>query len=127
VAGTRHLETGLPAVLADAVQLQQVLLNLVINACDAMEALPPPDRRLHLQTSSDPVRGVAVRVRDSGPGIPEELRARIFEPFVTSKTNHPGLGLAICRSIVAAHDGSLEVEEASGGGTEFVVWLPPAK
>jgi C4-dicarboxylate-specific signal transduction histidine kinase len=125
VSVTRDFAESLPAVVGDPVQLQQVFLNLVINACEAMESKPPKDRRLHLATASD-AGGVRITVRDTGTGVPPDERNRIFEPFVTSKTRRPGLGLAICNSIVSAHRGRLWIEDVPEGGTRFVVWLPSA-
>jgi signal transduction histidine kinase len=123
---TRALAGSLPPVWGDRVQLQQVLLNLVINACEAMEGLAPETRRLHLATEFHPGPGVRVTVRDSGPGVPPDALERVFEPFVTSKRMRPGLGLAICSSIVSAHNGRLGIEHPPGGGAAFHFWLPAA-
>jgi len=125
VSVTREFADRLPTVVGDPVQLQQVFLNLVINACEAMESKPADDRRLHLATAPD-ADGVRITVRDTGTGVPLDARDRIFEPFVTSKTRRPGLGLAICNSIVSGHGGRLWIEEVPGGGTNFIVWLPAA-
>ena len=125
VSVTREFANNLPSVTGDPVQLQQVFLNLVINACEAMESLPPNDRRLHLVTQPCS-GGVRVTVQDNGAGVSPAERERIFEPFVTSKTRRPGLGLAICNSIVSEHAGRLWLEDVPEGGTRFVVWLPAA-
>jgi two-component system sensor kinase FixL len=115
----------LPPVFGDRVQLQQVLLNLVINACEAMEPLAPEARRLHLATELDGGdQGVRVVVRDSGPGVPPDALERVFEPFVTTKRLRPGLGLAICSSIVSAHNGRLGVQHPVEGGAAFYFSLP---
>jgi signal transduction histidine kinase len=127
VSMTRSLGEDLPCVLADVVQIQQVLLNLIINACDAMEPLPPHARRLFVSTRADGSSGVRVSVRDSGPGVSADRLEQIFEPFVTSKPKRLGLGLAICRSIVSAHDGSLWAENPPDGGTVFMFSLPAAR
>jgi len=108
------------------VQLQHLLLNLVINACDAMEGLAPGTRHLLVTTGPDGEGGVQITVRDCGPGIPADSLERVFEPFVTSKAQHLGLGLAICRSIASAHGGRLGVENQSKRGAAFFVCLPPA-
>ena len=123
VSLTTRFAPSLPPVIGDAIQLQQVLLNLIVNGCDAMESLPPESRRLTLTTSSDD-GWVRLTVADNGPGVPPERIGEIFEPFVTTKTQRLGLGLAICRSIVSAHDGQLWVDNARGGGAVFSVALP---
>ena len=101
-------------------------MNLVINACEAMESLAPADRRLYIITAAEGGGRVRLSVQDTGPGVTAESREQIFEPFVTTKGRRPGLGLAICRSIVSAHAGSLEVESLHGGGASFSVLLPAA-
>ena len=123
VSVTREFADRLPPVIGDPVQLQQVFLNLVINACEAMESVPATGRRLHLATQPC-TGGVRVTVQDTGLGVCPDTRERIFEPFVTSKTRRPGLGLAICSSIVSDHGGRLSLEDVPSGGTRFVVWLP---
>jgi PAS domain S-box-containing protein len=125
VSLTKSLGEQLPRVFGDAVQLQQVLLNLVINACDAMDGLPAGSRHLAVTTALDDARNVRVTVTDNGVGVPDDRAEEIFEPFVTSKTHRLGLGLAICRSIMSAHDGSLWVEQLPDGGAAFSFSLPP--
>ena len=107
VIATAVLAPDLPQVLGDRVQLQQVLLNLVLNACEAMSANTPQDRRLSLIATADARRNVQISVRDCGTGIPPNLIDRLFEPFVTTKPQGLGLGLSISRTIVAAHGGRL--------------------
>ena len=126
VSLSKDLGDGLPLIVGDVVQLQQVLLNLIINACDAMESIPPAARRLLVATTDDGEGGVRVTVSDSGAGIAGDRMEEIFEPFVTSKTQRLGLGLAICRSIVADHDGRLWVESPVGSGAVFSFALPGA-
>ena len=126
VSLTKDLGKDLPRFAGDPVQIQQVLLNLIINACDAMESIPAAERRLHLATAEDEEGGVRVTVTDNGVGITADHVDDIFEPFVTSKTQRLGLGLAICRSIVADHDGRLWVENQSGCGAAFSFTLPAA-
>jgi signal transduction histidine kinase/integral membrane sensor domain MASE1 len=111
-------------VMGDRVQLQQVILNLVMNACDAMAAVSPADRRLVLSTSVSAAGWVDLSVADRGSGIPPELIDRIFEPFFSSKEQGLGLGLSICRSIVAAHGGRLWVVNNPERGATFHVRLP---
>jgi PAS domain S-box-containing protein len=110
-------------VNADRVQLQQVLMNLTINACDAMHGVAPRSRQLRLATRA---QGSMVRidVEDRGTGIPPEHAAKIFEPFFTTKGHGLGMGLAICRTIVTSHGGRLWAEDAEAGGTVFSFTLP---
>lgn len=107
-------------VLADAVQLQQVVLNLVVNACEAMSDSPMSERRLSIATRSiDEGRAVECVVCDRGGGIPSDQLERIFQPFVTTKKHGLGLGLGICRSIIEAHGGRLWAANAPAGGAEL--------
>jgi PAS domain S-box-containing protein len=108
-------------VLADPVQLQQVLLNLIINACEAMAGSPRSERRLTIATRPvDEGRAIECSIADCGPGIPSGDTERIFQPFVTTKKQGLGLGLAICRSIIEAHGGRLWAENAADrGGAVF--------
>jgi C4-dicarboxylate-specific signal transduction histidine kinase len=102
-------------VLADPVQLQQVLLNLIVNACEAMSASAPGERRLTINTRPvEDGRAIECAVSDCGHGISAADLERIFQPFVTTKKQGLGLGLAICRSIVEAHGGRLWAENAPG-------------
>lgn len=114
----------LPLVRGDRVQLQQVLLNLIMNGCEAMNDTDPKGRVLAIATASDDDGTVEVRVGDRGGGIPPDLRDRLFEPFVTTKKHGLGLGLSICRSIVAAHGGRIKVASNPDQGSTFSVSLP---
>jgi C4-dicarboxylate-specific signal transduction histidine kinase len=114
-----RLSAALPVVFADRVQLQQVLLNLVLNACDAMTADARSEKRMTIQTAETATGGVELSVADQGTGIPPDEIERVFEPFVTSKPHGLGLGLAICRSIVNAHGGRLWAENNEEGGATF--------
>lgn len=122
-----QLRADLPASLglidADAVQIQQVVLNLVMNACEAMEPNPPVERRLVVTTQRGPGNEVKLTVRDFGRGVPVEDRHRMFMPFVTSKASGLGLGLFISRRIVESHHGRLW-HEAADPGTVFHMALP---
>jgi signal transduction histidine kinase len=113
------LSPDLPPVLGDHIQLQQVLLNLVINGCDAMHANAPEERRLVIETAREGTDSVRVSVVDRGPGVPGEMLARIFEPFYTTKDTGLGMGLAICRAIVGAHGGRLWATNNPGRGATF--------
>jgi PAS domain S-box-containing protein len=118
----RTLAPNVPQVQGDHIQLQQVLLNLILNACDAMSANPPAGRQLTVTTAH---RDGAVRisVSDTGCGLPR-VAERIFEPFYTTKKQGLGLGLSICRSIVTAHKGRLWAENSAAGGAVFHLELP---
>jgi PAS domain S-box-containing protein len=119
------LHGNLPRLLADADQLHQVLLNLIINAQQAMQDHAPP-RRLRLATRYDAPAQLRVVVADNGPGIPPDLRARVFEPYFTTKSTGVGLGvgLAVSLGIVEAHGGTLTVDCPDEGGAVFEVTLP---
>jgi signal transduction histidine kinase len=119
------LEPGLPLVRADRVQLQQVIVNLALNAIEAMQGTPTEGRVLTVRSRRRDDATVEVSLRDTGPGIPETVLPRIFEAFVTSKSTGMGLGLAISRTIVEAHGGEIRAENASGGGgAEFHFTVP---
>jgi PAS domain S-box-containing protein len=119
------LARTIPLVLGDRVQLQQVVLNLVLNACDAMNNTHTPDRQLVLSTTADDA-AVELAVSDRGPGIPDGQLERVFEPFVTFREHGLGLGLAISRSIVTSHGGSIKAENNADGGATFRFLLPVA-
>src|SRR5271170_2854019 len=120
-----ELDHILPPVLVDHVQIQQVLLNLVRNAVEAMEEVER--RELTIGTRAIPHQNMAeVTVADTGPGIAPELADRLFQPFVTTKATGMGLGLSICREIVEAHGGRLTTAPRSSGGTVFRMSLPMA-
>jgi PAS domain S-box-containing protein len=119
------LTPSLPAVEADLVQLQQVLLNLIVNACDAMAANAVAERQVTLKTEREASGDVRISVSDLGHGIGEAEAARLFEPFVTSKASGLGLGLSISRSIVVAHGGRMWGGNSAGGrGATFAFSLP---
>ena len=123
---TRHVSVDvvfdpyLPLVLGDRIQLQQVVLNLVVNACEAMATLDVHKRRISITTRFEGSScEVMCAIRDRGGGIAREDMDRIFQPFVTTKTQGLGMGLAICRSIIEAHGGRLWAENAPDGGAVF--------
>ena len=120
---TSRLTPAMPVVQGDRIQLQQVLLNLVLNACDAMSEADPGRRQLTLATELTDGY-VQLAVSDGGPGIPENQLERVFEPFVTFRPQGLGLGLAISRSIVSDHGGSICAENNGGGGATFRCLLP---
>ncbi|WP_341990854.1 AAA family ATPase [Azorhizobium sp. AG788] len=120
---TTDLAVDPTPVFADPVQLQQVILNLVTNAVDAMTLVPVERRELTITSRLEDMN-IVVSVRDNGSGITPDAQKRIFEAFYTTKSKGMGMGLAICRSIMQAHSGSLDVSSAEGGGTTFVFKLP---
>ena len=114
-------------VLADRVQLLQVLLNLTLNAFEAMSAMRADARRLVIRAGRNGNGGILVSVRDTGPGFPQGMVEQLFEPFFSTKAEGTGMGLAIARSIVEAHGGTLSGENCDDGGACFTVRLPEAK
>lgn len=116
------LDDRVPGVTIDSVQIQQVFVNLLKNACEAMSTAVG-DRRILVRTATRD-DGVRVTVRDTGPGIAAAVRERLFQPYVTTKPTGMGLGLAICRTIVEAHAGNLSHVANEAGGAEFRVDLP---
>jgi PAS domain S-box-containing protein len=125
IAVTSNLTSDIPLVLGDRIQLQQVVLNLVMNACDAMSGTETPKRQLALATNTSD-SFVQLVVSDRGVGIPQGQLERVFEPFVTFREQGLGLGLAISRSIVRAHRGSIKAENNVDGGATFRCFLPIA-
>jgi PAS domain S-box-containing protein len=123
VSASTELTNELPFVFGDRVQLQQVLLNLLVNACDAMAHAPPP-RPLIVSTGRASGGNVVLSVADDGIGIAPEDLERIFEPFVSTKPLGMGLGLAVCRSIARAHGGRLWATNSPGGGATLTLELP---
>jgi len=121
-----ELTGELPEAVGDRVQLQQVLVNLILNARDAMERVPKAARVLTIRTRIDEAEGVAVEVRDSGEGLDPEQVDRVFEPFYSTKPGGLGMGLAISRSIVKAHRGQLRAVQSDGPGAVLILTLPVA-
>jgi signal transduction histidine kinase len=112
-----------PSVLVDGVQIVQVILNLAINGVEAMAATGRPGGRLTIVTRTTPTHAEVV-ISDTGPGVSEEIEARLFEPFFTTKQGGLGMGLSIARAIVEAVGGRLSIEPADEVGTTFLVTLP---
>jgi two-component system, LuxR family, sensor kinase FixL len=127
---TRHvrvltrLTPDLPKVQGDIVQIQQVLLNLIVNGCEAMIANEPNDRTLVIETTVIDRDTVGVSVLDNGSGIQADILEQLFEPFVTTKQQGLGLGLTICRSIATAHGGELWAGNNEDRGSAFRLLLP---
>jgi C4-dicarboxylate-specific signal transduction histidine kinase len=119
-----QLAEGLPPVQGDRVQLQQVMLNLIVNAIQSMSGGKDGNRELHISTASMESEGVCVAVRDIGPGLSPESLSRLFEPFYTTKPDGMGMGLSICRSIIEAHGGRLWATRCEPRGALFQFTVP---
>jgi len=132
-AAARHvaldcaMPDGLPPVMADRVQVSQVLLNLLVNGIDAVADSKGPARRVAIEARRTDERTVEVRVADSGHGIKPDMLSRLFEPFVTTKPKGMGIGLAVSRTIVEAHGGRLSAQNNQGSGATFRFTLPVAE
>lgn len=124
VSVTTHLTEGLSIVEGDRVQLQQVMLNLILNAVEAMRAVDDRVRELSISTEQMQTGGVLVSVHDSGPGIDPDRLDDVFQAFYTTKPNGVGMGLSISRSIIDAHGGRLWADTNSSGGAVFRFSLP---
>jgi signal transduction histidine kinase len=118
-----QIAEALPPIHGDRIQLQQVLLNLIINAVEAMGSISQGPRELFISTGKD-AEGIRVTVRDSGPGLSPESVERLFHAFYTTKTDGMGMGLSICRSIVEAHGGRIWAAPVLGQGATFQFTLP---
>jgi signal transduction histidine kinase len=118
------LPKGALPVEGDRVQLQQVILNLIVNAVEAMGSVREGPRELSISTEQAQANGVLLAVRDSGPGIDAKHLERVFEAFYTTKSSGVGMGLSICRSIVEAHGGRLWAEANKPRGAVFQFTLP---
>ncbi|WP_018390784.1 nitrogen regulation protein NR(II) [Ancylobacter sp. FA202] len=119
-----QLAPELPPVQGDQIILQQIILNLVTNAIQAMGPQPVGRRHLDIRTTREGASKVRVDVRDTGIGLPAELGERIFEPFITTKVNGSGLGLSIARTLAQRLGGSIEAAAESGEGSRFTIRLP---
>ena len=119
-----ELKEGLPLIQADRVQLQQVILNLIMNAVETMSGVDGRPRELLVSTDRDATGGVVVTVTDSGPGLNPENFDRVFEAFYTTKPRGMGMGLSICRTIVEAHGGRIWASRTAGPGATLQFALP---
>jgi C4-dicarboxylate-specific signal transduction histidine kinase len=120
----KRLSKDLPPVLGDRIQLQQVLLNLIVNAIEAMSAVKDRPRELTITSGLDGPDGVLVQVRDTGPGLEGDQADHLFEAFYTTKAEGLGIGLSISRSIVEAHGGRLSASRNVPHGAVFQLSLP---
>ena len=120
----KHLDPALPQCYAEPHLIEQVILNLVTNAAEAMKAYPGK-KYIELTTGlSKDAKAVLIRVKDTGPGIPYALQSEIFDPFYTTKANSSGIGLSICHRIILDHGGTLKFNNTGGTGAEFIIELP---
>ena len=113
------LADGLPPVRADRVQLQQVVLNLAVNAFDALREVAHTERELRIETERGPSGTVVVAIHDSGPGLPADTTERVFEAFYTTKSGGMGMGLAISRTIIESYGGRISARPRAPRGTTF--------
>jgi signal transduction histidine kinase len=125
VAVERHYDRAAPPLMIDAAAMRRALVNLIKNACEAM----PPHGTLHLSISGPQATGDSfeIEVRDTGPGIPDDVRERLFHPFFTTKSEGTGLGLAIVHKTIVSHNGSIACHNHPDGGACFVIRLPHAE
>jgi C4-dicarboxylate-specific signal transduction histidine kinase len=124
IALSVRIDDPLPTVLGDKVQLQQVLCNIILNAIEAMVDTPAQARALSITVTTGADGDLEIRADDTGPGIREEHRERLFDAFWTTKGEGTGIGLTICRSIVEGHGGAIWVEDAQPPGSRFRIRLP---
>jgi C4-dicarboxylate-specific signal transduction histidine kinase len=126
-AVTTEMDHNLPQVEAVPVQIQQVLLNLIMNALDAVEGLPPAERRIVVTTRSLQGESAEVSVRDFGSGLPKDQPDKVFDHFFSTKQTGMGMGLTIVRSIIETHGGTISAENAPDRGARFFFRLPGAR
>jgi two-component system sensor kinase FixL len=124
---TTEMDHNLPQVEAAPVQIQQVLLNLIMNSLDAVEALPPVERRILVSTRSLNGESAEVSVRDFGAGLPKDRPEKVFDHFFSTKQTGMGMGLTIVRSIIEMHGGTISAENAPDRGARFFFRLPAAR
>jgi signal transduction histidine kinase len=114
----------LPAIDADPEQLKELLVNIVVNACEAMAGGGSIVIREEVKRNRFNTRQAIIRISDNGPGIPELIQKKIFQPFFTTKEEGTGLGLSIAARIIKDHNGRVDVESGQGGGATFIIRLP---
>lgn len=112
----------IPAIQGDAIQLQQVFVNLLLNARDALLEIPASLRRITIRSGYE-LKYVVIDIEDNGVGLSDEVASRLFEPFVTTKPQGMGIGLSICRSILQEHEGDISCQPLKTGGTRFRIRL----
>ena len=112
-------------IFFDKIQIQQVLLNLMQNAIEAMQGTFQKSKRIHIQTNMTPTKHIEITLNDSGPGFPKEIINKAFTPFFTTKAHGRGMGLAICRSIIEAHGGELSINPNTGNSPSWIRFSLP--
>jgi len=117
-------DSDLPTVVGDAIQIQQVMINLVRNAIEAIKDHNNPIRNIIISAYNNSKDGISIEVSDTGPGIPEDISKHLFETFTTTKAEGLGIGLSICHTIIENHDAELKVKSSSKKGTTFIFTLP---
>jgi len=123
---TTTVPDHLPMALGDGIHIQQVLLNLIVNAMDAMADCDPENRNLHIHTHLADAGMIEIHISDNGPGIPEAHIDRLFTPFFTTKPTGMGMGLPVCKTIIEAHKGKIWAAKNPDGGTRFTFTVPAA-
>jgi PAS domain S-box-containing protein len=123
-AATAHLDPALPHILGNRIELQQVVLNLAVNALEAMSETEPGERQIQIFSACKDGDKIEISICDTGPGIRVEPISRLFEPFFTTKATGMGMGLAICQSIVESHEGTLQAHNNPDRGATFLITLP---
>ncbi|MBK4738460.1 sensor histidine kinase [Noviherbaspirillum pedocola] len=121
---TRRLHKGMLRVRGDSVQLLQVLVNLILNACDSMKGTPPELRMLTLESRSLGPRSASISITDNGTGIAADAVGHLFDPYFTTKPNGTGFGLSISRAIISSHGGHIEAFNNPGRGATFRIVFP---
>ena len=120
-------QESLPNVVVDPIHIQQVILNLVRNSMEAIEQFTGHERRISITTRMHKPGSIEVTFTDTGPGLDAEIADQIFSSFATTKPEGMGVGLSICKSIIEAHDGELEIRQGSGAGAAFSFTLPTSR
>jgi C4-dicarboxylate-specific signal transduction histidine kinase len=121
---TTDLDSGIKTLSGDSIQMQQVILNILMNAIEAVKEQTADTRSIKISTRVDGENGVFVSITDTGPGIREDKMEKIFDSFHTTKSEGMGLGLSLCHSIVDASGGNLQAENSPEGGAKLTIWLP---
>jgi signal transduction histidine kinase len=119
----KMLAEDIPPINGDRIQLQQVFLNLILNAADALVEVEKEPRKITVMTQYKDNKEVWISISDTGPGLDDAVKDRLFDPFYTTKSEGMGVGLAICSTIVKLHGGGIQTESRRGGGATFHVVL----
>lgn len=122
-----EIQTGLPRIKANSVQIQQVLLNLLLNALDAVTSPGATEPVIIASTICPDRKSIVITISDLGPGLPADNPSKVFSEFYTTKANGIGMGLVVSRTIAESHGGSLKAENIPGGGARFILTIPVAE